>query len=127
MVEALRLRTGLLVALLAVLSACAIAAASPTNANAAGNATFCWGTWLQSKGSTCNPGVTVGNTTQVVGSGAQHSVCVWSNNAGRIMCSSGPYQSVYNTSMSGCVYCGFPMINNNGYSPNQVFGRVYWS
>jgi uncharacterized membrane protein len=126
MVEALRLRVGLLAALLAVLATCAVASVSPTQASAAGNAQFCWGQWLQSHNQYCHTGFGVSNLTQIVGSGAQHSVCVWAY-AGRTMCSPGPLQAVYNTSMAGCGFCGIPSINNNGYSPNQVYGRFYWS
>lgn len=117
-----------LLALLAVLASCVALTTAPSKAEAAGNAPYCWGVWLQGKNHWCQGPGGGAALTQLVGSGAQHSVCVWAL-AGRTMCSPGPNQAVYNTSMAGCPHwnCGIPSISNNGYSPNQVYGRAYWS
>lgn len=127
MVEAVDRSRGSLLAVLAVAVVCALAAIIPAKASAAGNTTYCWGTWLQNHGDWCTNSIGEPNMTELVGSGEQHSVCV-SAAAGVTECSPGPLQGVYNTSMAGCGNgCGVPVISNNGYSANKVFGRVYWS
>lgn len=127
MAEVATRRGGSLLAFIAIAAVCALAALVPARASAAGNAAFCWGTVLSNHNDWCTNGAYTPNMTEIVGSGEQHSVCVWAA-AGVTQCSSGPLQGVYNTSMAGCgTGCGVPAINNNGFSPNRVFGRVYWS
>jgi hypothetical protein len=121
------LRVWSLVALLAVAATCAVLAMAPTKANAAGSGPYCTGVLLEGHNHWCDAGFGVPNTYQLVGSGLQHSVCVWMA-AGSVQCSPGPNQAVYNTSMSGCgLGCGIPSIKNNGYSPNRVYGYFYYS
>jgi hypothetical protein len=116
-----------LLALLAVAISCIALAAIPNRASASGSAPYCSGVWLQNHNDSCNTGYGVPNTYQLVGSGAQHSVCVW-DAAGSTQCSGGANQAVYNTSMSGCGGgCGIPSIKNNGFDWNQVYGYYYYS
>lgn len=127
MAETTTQRSGAILAVLAVACVCALLAMIPARASAAGNANYCWGTVLQFHNDYCNSGFGISNMTELVGSGEQHSVCVWAA-AGQTECSPGPLQGVYNTSMAGCgTGCGIPSILNNGYSSNKVFGHVYWS
>lgn len=99
----------------------------PASAQAAGSGPYCSGVWLQNHGSNCTDGFPRNNVYTLVGSGAQHSVCVFEA-AGSVQCSAGANQAVYNSSMAGCGSgCGYPSIYNNGYDWNQVYGYVYWS
>lgn len=126
MAETTTQRSGAILAVLAVACVCALLAMIPARASAS-EATYCWGTWLQYHNSYCDMREGIPNVTELVGSGEQHSVCVWVA-AGQTECSPGPLQGVYNTSMAGCGGgCGIPSILNNGYDWNKVFGRVYWS
>jgi hypothetical protein len=127
MAEATHRPTASLFALLAVAAVCILVAIVPTKASAAGNAGYCWGTWIHYHNEWCTNSAYTPNMTELVGSGEQHSVCVWAA-AGQTQCSGGALQGVYNTSMAGCgTGCGVPAISNNGYDWNKVFGRVYWS
>jgi hypothetical protein len=119
--------SGAIVAVFAIACVCALLAMIPARASAAGNTTYCWGTWIHNHNEWCSFGTGVSSMTELVGSGEQHSVCVWAA-AGQTQCSGGPLQGVYNTSMAGCTTnCGIPSISNNGFDWNKVFGRVYWS
>jgi hypothetical protein len=114
-------------ALLAVVASCLVVATKPSEASAAGSAPYCSGVWLHNHSEWCTAGYGVPNTYQLVGSGIQHSVCVWVA-AGSTQCSPGPNQAVYNTTMAGCgAGCGIPSINNNGYDWNQVYGYYFYS
>jgi hypothetical protein len=113
-----------LMALLAIAASCIALAATPNRASAASNADYCWGVWLHYHNEFCQTGY-VPYTYTLVGSGKQHSVCVW-DAAGVTQCSPGPNQQVFNNSMDGCgTGCGVPSINNNGYDWNQVYGHWY--
>jgi hypothetical protein len=120
--------SGLIALLLAIVCTCAVLVAPPSKAQAAaGSGPYCQSVWLHYRYETCMKGSPVNYTTQLVGSGAQHSVCVWTG-AGVTQCSAGGFQAVYNTSMAGCAQgCGFPGIENNGNDWNQVWGYYYWS
>lgn len=87
---------------------------------------FCWG-YVEGGYGSCealgHDGL-AGYTTEVDGSGANHSVCVEAAHSDGIrMCSPGPNQGVYNFSPSGTLL-SIPVISNNAAGTNTVYGAA---